>query len=213
MVSDISQIRREYAGKFLSEKQVGADPLILFKQWFDEANHAEVIDANAMTLSTIDTEGRPQGRIVLLKGVENGRFIFYTNYNSNKGQDLEVNPVAALTFYYKELNRQIRVTGKVDKCSSEVSDNYFASRPLKSRIGAWVSDQSQAIPSRIYLMRKFAEFGLKNLGQTIKRPAHWGGYQLTPDYIEFWQGRPNRLHDRIEFKLEEGQWQSKRLAP
>lgn len=213
MVSDISQIRREYAGKFLSDKQVGSDPLILFKQWFDEANHAEVIDANAMTLSTIDTEGKPQGRIVLLKGVENGQFIFYTNYNSNKGQDLEANPVAALTFYYKELNRQIRIAGKVEKCNSEVSDNYFASRPLKSRIGAWVSDQSQAIPSRIYLMRKFAKFGLKNLGQTIKRPAHWGGYELTPDYIEFWQGRPNRLHDRIEFKLEEGHWQSKRLAP
>jgi len=213
MTKSISQLRREYAGKYLSEREVGADPLAFFKRWFDEANLAEVLDANAMTLSTIDKEGRPQGRIVLLKGVENGEFIFYTNYNSSKGQDLQVNPVAALTFYYKELNRQIRITGKVDKCSSEVSDDYFSSRPLKSRIGAWVSDQSKAIPSRIYLIRKFAEYGIKNLGQTIKRPPHWGGYQLTPDHIEFWQGRPNRLHDRIVFTLADGHWQSSRLAP
>ena len=213
MAGDISQIRREYAGNYLNEKQVGSDPIAFFNQWFEEARQAEVIDANAMTLSTIDINGRPQGRIVLLKGVENNRFIFYTNYNSSKGKDLMANPMASLTFYYKELNRQIRVNGNVSKCSEAVSDEYFNTRPLKSRIGAWVSDQSHIIPSRIHLMRKFAEFSLKNLGQKIKRPDHWGGYELTPDRIEFWQGRPNRLHDRIDFILEDGKWNGARLAP
>jgi len=213
MTRDISQIRREYAGKYLNEKTAGNDPIQLFNQWFDEAVQAEVVDANAFTLSTIGENGRPDGRIVLIKGVEKGKFIFYSNYESKKGKDLAMNPVASMTFYYKELNRQIRVEGTIEKTGASTSDQYFSTRPLPSRIGAWISSQSQPIPSRIHLMRKFAAFSLKNIGQTIQRPPFWGGYALKPDHIEFWQGRPNRLHDRINFKLADNTWLIERLSP
>jgi pyridoxamine 5'-phosphate oxidase len=213
MSRDISQIRRVYAGQYLNEDTVGTDPIALFNQWFEEAMQAEVLDANAFTLSTVSADGRPAGRIVLIKGVEDGKFIFYTNYESNKGIELAANPVGAMTFYYKELNRQIRIQGTIIKHAEAASDEYFDARPFKSRIGAWISKQSQPIPSRVYLMRKFVEYSLKHVGQKIKRPPYWGGYVLTPDHFEFWQGRPNRLHDRINFRLEDGKWKIERLSP
>ena len=213
MSRDISQIRRVYAGQYLNEDTVGKDPIAIFNQWFEEALQAEVLDANAFTLSTVSKEGRPDGRILLIKGVEDGKFVFYTNYESKKGEDLAANPVAAMTFYYKELNRQIRIEGTVMKHDFATADEYFATRPLKSRVGAWISKQSQPIPSRVYLMRKFVEHSLKHIGQKIKRPPFWGGYILTPDHIEFWQGRPNRLHDRINFRLVENKWKIERLSP
>lgn len=213
MSRDISQIRRVYAGQYLNEDTVGEDPIALFNQWFEEALQAEVLDANAFTLSTVSGDGRPAGRIVLIKGVENGKFVFYTNYESKKGMDLSANPVGAMTFYYKELNRQIRIQGTIEKHAEAASDDYYDSRPIKSRIGAWISKQSQPIPSRVYLMRKFVEFSLKHVGQKISRPPFWGGYALTPDHMEFWQGRPNRLHDRINFHLVDSKWEIERLAP
>lgn len=213
MARDISHIRREYAGNYLNEKTAGKDPIALFNQWFDEALASEVLDANAFTLSTVSAEGRPDGRILLIKGVEKGKFIFYTNYDSKKGSQLEANPVAAMTFYYKELDRQIRIRGTIEKYEGNPADEYFISRPIKSRIGAWISKQSSPIPSRFYLMRKFTEFSLANMGKTVARPPFWGGYALTPDHIEFWQGRPSRLHDRIEFRLEDGSWRVQRLSP
>ena len=213
MSRDISQIRRVYAGQYLNEDTVGNDPIALFHQWFEEALQAEVLDANAFTLSTVSSDGRPAGRILLIKGVENDKFIFYTNYESKKGMDLAANPVGAMTFYYKELNRQIRIQGSIVKHTEAASDEYFDTRPFKSRIGAWISKQSQPIPSRVYLMRKFVEYSLKHVGQKVKRPPFWGGYALTPDHFEFWQGRPNRLHDRINFRLVDSKWEIERLSP
>jgi pyridoxamine 5'-phosphate oxidase len=213
MSKDISQLRRDYAGKHLNKDIAGSDPIKLFDKWFEEALQAEVLDANAFTLSTISSNGRPSGRIVLIKGVVDGKFIFYTNYDSKKGKDLEANAVAAMTFYYKELDRQIRLEGTIEKVDTAESDKYFDSRPLKSRVGAWISEQSNPIPSRVFLMRKFAEYNLKNIGHKVKRPLNWGGYALSPDRIEFWQGRPNRLHDRINFTLQDGNWEIERLAP
>lgn len=213
MGRDISQIRREYSGQYLNEKTAGKDPINLFNRWFDEALAAEVLDANAFTLSTISKDNRPDGRILLIKGVEGGKFIFYTNYKSKKGDDLKANPIAAMTFYYKELNRQMRIEGTVEKYDGEPADDYFASRPIKSRIGAWISKQSKPIPSRIHLMRKFTEFSISHLAKPVERPEFWGGYALTPDHMEFWQGRPSRLHDRINFKLVEGKWIVERLSP
>lgn len=213
MSRNISQLRRVYKGQYLNEGSVGTDPIALFNQWFEEALQAEVLDANAFTLSTVSANGTPSGRIVLIKGVENGKFIFYTNYESKKGEDLAANPVAAMTFYYKELNRQIRIEGTIERDHPSNSDEYFATRPIKSRVGAWISAQSKPIPSRVYLMRKFVEFALKHVGQKIKRPPFWGGYALRPDRMEFWQGRPNRLHDRINFRLVDDNWQIERLSP
>ena len=213
MAKDISQIRRDYSGRYLNESSVGADPVKFFEQWFNEAEEAEVLDANAFTLSTLGKDGFPDGRIVLLKGIEDGKFVFYTNYLSKKGQDLENRPKASMTFYYKELDRQIRIQGTIEKHGKAESDEYFISRPIKSRIGAWVSAQSKVIPSRMFLMRKFAEYSLKNVGKTVKRPDFWGGFAISPHHIEFWQGRPSRLHDRINFRLENNQWVRERLSP
>lgn len=213
MSKDISQIRRDYAGQYLNEAAVGNDPVAFFEQWFEEAISADIDEVNAFNLSTVNKDGLPDGRIVLLKGIENKKFIFYTNYESKKGADLAANPNAAMTFHYKELDRQIRIRGKVEKHGNTESDEYFLSRPLKSRIGAWISAQSRAIPSRVFLMRKFVEYSVKNIGKTVSRPPFWGGYALTPTHIEFWQGRPNRLHDRINFRLEDGNWVAERLSP
>ena len=213
MAKDISQIRRDYTGQYLNESTVGSNPIEFFEKWFDEAVKADVLDANAFNLSTIGKDGYPDGRILLLKGVENGKFIFFTNYQSKKGEDLTSTPKASMTFYYKELDRQIRIQGNIEKHDPEKSDEYFSSRPIKSRIGAWISAQSKVIPSRVYLMRKFAEYSLKNVGKPVTRPDFWGGYALTPIHIEFWQGRPSRLHDRINFRLENGSWVAERLSP
>lgn len=209
----LANIRRDYSGKTLSVADVDKNPISQFEEWFNEALHSEIEDVNSMTLSTVSPEGRPSGRVVLLKGIENNEFVFFTNYNSEKGAHLEANPFAALTFYWKELDRQVRIEGSVKKTSKKASEEYFKSRPYKSRVGAWVSYQSQPIPSRFYLMRKFAVKAGQLLGQEVPLPEFWGGYSLKPDRIEFWQGRPSRLHDRINYQLKDGNWEIERLSP
>lgn len=213
MTKNIADIRREYSQQVLNRHEVDADPIIQFTTWFDEANNSNIKDVTAFTLSTADKGGRPSGRIVLLKGIEDGRFVFYTNYESQKGQELNENPLAAITFYWQELERQVRIQGKVVKTSHENSDQYFQTRPRKSRIGAWISPQSRPIPSRIHLIRSFVTYSMKLMGGRVDLPPHWGGYCLEPDRMEFWQGRPNRLHDRVNYKLIDGMWEISRLAP
>lgn len=209
----LANVRRDYSGKNLSVADVNKNPIIQFEEWFDEAIHSEIKDVTSMTLSTVSPEGRPSGRVVLLKGIENEEFVFYTNYNSEKGSHLEANPFAALTFYWKELDRQVRIEGTVTKTTKEISEEYFKTRPWKSRVGAWISYQSQPIPSRFYLMRKFAIKAGQLMGQEVPLPEFWGGYALKPNRLEFWQGRPSRLHDRINFQLKDGSWEITRLSP
>ena len=213
MNKNIADIRTDYTKQALNRHEVDLNPILQFNKWFDEAKESNIKDVNAFTLSTADKDGRPSGRIVLLKGVEHGNFLFYTNYDSQKGKELNKNPFAAITFYWPELERQVRVQGKVSRTSPDNSNEYFQSRPRKSRIGAWISRQSQPIPSRIYLMRAFVTFSMKLLGGKVDLPPHWGGYAIEPDRIEFWQGRPNRLHDRINYTLEGDKWTINRLAP
>ncbi len=209
----IADIRKDYSSKSLSKNDVNKDPIAQFSSWFSEADAAEIEEVNAMTLATASTQGKPSARIVLLKGVENNGFVFFTNYNSEKGQQLNSNPFAALTFFWKELERQVRIEGTVQKISLEDSTSYFNSRPYKSRVGAWVSDQSKPLTSRVELMKKFTWQATKFVGQDIPKPDFWGGYILIPHRIEFWQGRPSRLHDRINYTLEEGVWKIERLSP
>ena len=209
----ISDLRIEYSLKSLDKKEVTPSPLDQFKIWFDESLKAKVMEANAMNLSTVRKDGMPNSRIVLLKGIDEG-FVFFTNYNSSKGQELNEHPFAALTFFWPELERQVRIIGKVSKISAIESDEYFFSRPFSSQIGAWASPQSKPIPDREFLEEN--ENKLRNeLNQdSMKRPEHWGGYRLLANEIEFWQGRPSRLHDRIIYTLEEGGiWKIQRLAP
>ena len=209
----ISDLRIEYSLKSLDKKEVTSSPLDQFKIWFDESLKAKVMEANAMNLSTVRKDGMPNSRIVLLKGIDEG-FVFFTNYNSSKGQELNEHPFAALTFFWPELERQVRIIGKVSKISAIESDEYFFSRPFSSQIGAWASPQSKPIPDREFLEEN--ENKLRNeLNQdSMKRPEHWGGYRLLANEIEFWQGRPSRLHDRIIYTLEEGGiWKIQRLAP
>ena len=213
MKTSIADIRREYSKKALNRREVSECPIDQFNKWFDDAMRSNIDDANAMTLSTVSETGRPSGRIVLLKAVENNQFVFFTNYKSKKGIQIDKNPFVSLTFYWKELERQVRVEGKLNKVSKEISDQYFQSRPRKSRIGAWISDQSQPIKSRYTLIKSFLLLSGKYIGKQVPLPEHWGGYALTPDNIEFWQGRPSRLHDRINYKLENGDWSIERLAP
>ena len=209
----ISDLLIEYSLKSLDKKEVTPSPLDQFKIWFDESLKAKVMEANAMNLSTVRKDGMPNSRIVLLKGIDEG-FVFFTNYNSSKGQELNEHPFAALTFFWPELERQVRIIGKVSKISAIESDEYFFSRPFSSQIGAWASPQSKPIPDREFLEEN--ENKLRNeLNQdSMKRPEHWGGYRLLANEIEFWQGRPSRLHDRIIYTLEEGGiWKIQRLAP
>ncbi len=209
----IADIRKEYSSKSLARTDVDINPVEQFNKWFNEAIRVEIEEVNAMTLSTVSNQGRPGARIVLLKGVENNGFVFFTNYNSKKGQELADNPYASLTFFWKELERQVRIDGKVEKISEADSITYFKSRPYKSRVGAWVSDQSKPLSSRVELMKKFTLQAAKFIGQDVPKPDFWGGYILIPDRIEFWQGRPSRLHDRINYKLENGIWIIERLSP
>ncbi len=209
----IADIRKEYSSKSLSRIDVDVNPIKQFNKWFNEAIRVEIDEVNAMTLSTASKKGKPSARIVLLKGVENNGFVFFTNYNSNKGQHLSENPYASLTFFWKELERQVRIDGKVEKISEADSITYFKSRPYKSRVGAWVSDQSKPLSSRVELMKKFTLQAAKFIGQEVPKPNFWGGYILIPDRIEFWQGRPSRLHDRINYRLKNGDWQIERLSP
>lgn len=210
---NISAIRQEYSLKSMNINDLSPNPLSQFDQWFKEALDAKVIEINAMTLSTLGEDGIPNGRIVLLKEVDTG-FVFFTNYQSQKGRELEKNPFGSLTFFWPELERQVRIKGNIDKVSEKLSDEYFLSRPIGSQIGAWTSPQSTKINSREELHSRQKEIEKKFKNSPITRPPHWGGYRLTPNYMEFWQGRPSRLHDRVCYELQEnGDWELSILAP
>lgn len=211
----IANIRKEYSKTTLDVKQVNANPLEQFKKWMNEAIKSEVNEPTAMTLSTATKEGVPSSRTVLLKDVsERNTFVFYTNYNSQKGRQLTENPYAALTFFWPELERQVNIQGAVKKTTPEVSDEYFESRPWKSKIGAWASKQSEALSSRNKLMQEFAKLAIQFSYKKVSRPPYWGGFELSPKSIEFWQGRESRLHDRIHFQLVGGnEWKVLRLSP
>ena len=209
---DLAQLRVDYSQRSLSERDVDRDPVKQFGAWMAEAVRAQLPEPTAMTLATVDERGRPSARIVLLKGVDETGFVFYTNYASRKGRELAANPAAALTFFWKELERQVRIEGVVAKVSPAESREYYETRPLGSRIGAWASPQSEAIADRAWLERRWEELGREH-GEHPPLPPHWGGYRLKPDYLEFWQGRLSRLHDRIAFTRNGREWEIQRLAP
>ncbi len=212
MALKLADIRKDYSKKELSPSDCLPDPLAQFECWLQEAIRAEALEPTAMTLATVDADGKPSARIVLLKGVEEGRFLFYTNYLSRKGQQIEQDHAVALTFFWPELERQVRIEGTAAKLPPEVSDAYFASRPYASRVGAWASEQSQEIDSKTVLVKRAAEFGIKYVTH-VPRPPHWGGFGVTPERIEFWQGRPSRLHDRVLYQHGDQGWRRSRLAP
>lgn len=210
----IADIRKEYAMHALSEADVQANPLQQFSIWWNEALQAEIEEVNAVTLATASTDGLPTARTVLLKGYDERGFVFYTNYNSQKAAQLEENPRATLLFFWKELERQVRITGLVEKTSAEESDAYYHSRPEGSRLGAWASPQSSTIESREWLENKVSEMEKAFTNGNLNRPPHWGGYRVKPVIVEFWQGRPSRLHDRIQYSIQTGgNWKIERLAP
>lgn len=211
-MDSIAQLRKNYTFGQLSETEVPPNPLSLFQVWFDQAVKAECPEPNSMTLATADTAGNPSARIVLLKGADEAGFTFFTNYESQKGKDLAARPQAALLFHWHELERQVRIKGIVERVSAAESDEYFHSRPAASRIGAWASPQSAEIPNREFLEEAEKRFAA-DFGDKPPRPEHWGGYRLHPTEIEFWQGRPSRLHDRIHYQLEGSSWRIARLAP
>jgi len=235
--SHLADLRREYNLTGLRRADLEPDPIAQFKKWFDQASGTklsgrlrkflirfyksvlqidvpEQLDLNAMTLGTVDAQGKPSARVVLLKGVDHRGFIFYTNYNSRKGRDLEQNPNASLVFYWQGQERQVCVAGVVTKLPPEESDAYFHSRPHGSQIGAWASDQSEVVPDRVALEEKWHSFEQKFASGTVPRPLHWGGYIMRPERVEFWQGRPNRLHDRFRYtRLPDNSWKMERLYP
>jgi pyridoxamine 5'-phosphate oxidase len=212
MHPDIAALRKSYERDELDEASAAPDPFAQFDTWFRQALSAELPEPNAMTLATVGADGRPSTRIVLIKGYDGRGFVWYTNYDSRKGRELAVHPVAALQFHWVELERVVRIEGRVEKADAEESDAYFASRPLDSRLGAWASPQSQVIASRTVLVTNAAKAGLQH-GLHPPRPPHWGGYRLVPDRFEFWQGRKSRLHDRLRYRLDGGAWIRERLAP
>jgi len=209
----ISDIRKEYMRESLSEGDVELNPFMQFGRWWKEALGADIEEVNAMTLATASANGKPSARIVLLKGYDEHGFVFFTNYTSRKGYDMEENDQVTLLFFWKELERQVRIEGRVEKLSIEENDVYYHSRPEGSRIGAWASPQSQVIPDRSFLEERVRQFSEQFSGVPIPRPSHWGGYRVKPVLLEFWQGRPSRLHDRIQYVWEEGSWRIERLAP
>ncbi len=214
MQNDIAGIRKVYSQKILSEESIDVNPIIQFDKWWQEAVTSNIDEVNAMTLATASADGIPSARIVLLKGFSEKGFVFFTNYNSYKGKQLLENPKACLVFFWKELERQVRITGIVQKTSDKESDDYFYSRPLASQLGASISPQSTIIENREWLENKYAEVEKQNSTDGIQRPSYWGGFIVQPVIIEFWQGRPSRLHDRIEYSLQEnGEWKFTRLAP
>jgi len=210
--SSIADLRKSYERAELSEDASHADPLQQFDQWLNEALAAQVPEPNAMTVATVDGSLRPSTRVVLIKGYDARGIVWYTNYDSRKGRELAGNPFAALQFHWVELERVVRIEGRVEKVDAADSDAYYASRPLDSRIGAWASPQSQVIPGRSVLVANAAKYGAQFLLKP-PRPPHWGGYRLVPDRWEFWQGRKSRLHDRLRYRLESGAWLRERLAP
>lgn len=214
MSYNIADIRKDYQMQSLLETDVAQDPFDQFANWWDDAMKSELDEINAMTLATASATGMPAARIVLLKSFSAEGFVFFTNYNSQKGIELQENPFASLVFFWKELERQVRISGRVEKVSAAESDAYFHSRPEGSRIGAWASPQSSVIASREVIETNITMIEQQFTEGEISRPPHWGGYVVIPEVIEFWQGRPSRLHDRIQYsKMAAGSWKVERLAP
>ena len=209
---DLHNIREDYSKQELSKADCANTPLPQFEKWLNEAIHSAAKEPTAMSVATVDEAGRPNSRILLLKEVNDRGFVFFSNYQSRKGRALAAHPFAALTFFWPELERQVRAEGRVEKLDAKSSDEYFASRPYTSRIGAWASEQSSVIADKSVLVKRAAAIGLKH-PLNVPRPPHWGGYIVIPDLVEFWQGRPSRLHDRIRYRLSDGLWLKERLAP
>lgn len=213
MSLNLADIRLDYSKKELSPDECLPDAVSQFEVWLNEAISAQVPEPTAMHVATVDANGRPSGRVLLLKGVEDGQFQFYTNYLSRKGRQIADNPFVSLTFFWPELERQVRIEGRAQRLPESISDAYFASRPYTSRLGAWASEQSSEIPSKAELIKRAALFGMR-YPIKVPRPPHWGGYAVIADRLEFWQGRPSRLHDRVLYTLQtDGTWQRARLAP
>jgi len=213
MNASIADIRKDYTLKSLNEEDVTINPFDQFTIWWNEAIDSNIDEVNAMTLATVSKELKPSARIVLLKDYDAAGFTFFTNYNSQKANDLKQNPNATICFFWKELQRQVRIEGLVNKASNETNDEYFNSRPEGSKLGAWASPQSQVIESRDVLIQNEERYKTEFSNQLIPRPPHWGGYKLVPNYFEFWQGRSNRLHDRITYSFVNGLWRINRIAP
>jgi pyridoxamine 5'-phosphate oxidase len=213
MTAPIADLRITYAQSKLDEDTIHPDPIQQFQAWFDQACAANILEPNAMTLATATPSGVPSARIVLLKGLDDRGFVFYTNYDSRKGQELEANAHAALVFWWGALERQVRVEGRVEKVSDRETQDYFHSRPHESQLGAWASEQSQVIPNREVLEQRLADLAQQYQDQPVPRPPHWGGFRVIPHQLEFWQGRPSRLHDRLRYQLHNGTWKLDRLAP
>ena len=212
MTRTIADLRKAYAYGELDESDASSEPLRQFETWFEQALEAGVPEPNAMTLATVGSDGRPSTRIVLVKGFDARGIVWYTNYGSRKGRELAVNPLAALQFHWVEIERVVRIEGRVEKVDAAESDAYFATRPLDSRIGAWASPQSEVISSRAVLVAQAARYAAQ-FALSPPRPPHWGGYRLVPDAWEFWQGRRSRLHDRLRYRKDGGRWIRERLAP
>jgi pyridoxamine 5'-phosphate oxidase len=209
----LADIRRDYGELNLSEDSASADPIAQFMLWFEDVLKNEKNDPTAMVLSTVDEKGCPDSRVVLLKGLEEGNFVFYNNYQSAKAMQIQNNPNAALNFYWPQMARQVRIRGQVKKISKEQSDEYFSSRPINSQLSAIVSPQSQEILDRAFLEKALNDLIQRQDQELVVRPNHWGGYMIIPEEIEFWQGRDNRLHDRIQYCRQQGTWSHRRLAP
>lgn len=209
----LQRLREDYSKHSLDETDVSSDPIEQFELWMKEAMKAEVPEPNAMTLSTVDINNKPHSRVVLLKGIENDEFVFYTNQQSDKGEEIEQNSNVALCFLWLELERQVRIEGTAEKLSQEESEEYFKIRPYKSQIGALASNQSSVVPNREFLEKRFEELEGKYSEGNVPKPESWGGYRIKPDMLEFWQGRRSRLHDRIKFERVGNKWDIKRLSP
>jgi len=214
MNAGIADLRKEYSSRSLLETDIELNPIVQFQQWWAEAINSQIDEVNAMTVATASSDGMPAARIMLLKEFDSTGFVFFTNYKSYKAMHLQENPKACLVFFWKELERQVRITGLVEKIPDKESDEYFLSRPEGSQVGAWASYQSQVIESREWLESRYLELSEQFKQKELKRPEYWGGYKLTPVIIEFWQGRPSRLHDRIQYSVtEDGSWKIERLSP